>query len=191
MSQDLVSTIQKIRSKNKIFIWGNGCAGKSTFASVLSKTLPHQLIHIDDLRWAPGWIEKDKAQVTQALQEKIQQQQWIIEDGSIRWTELLIQRSDMVIWLDPPVAGCFFRVIKRSFNRWLFGAKSRRGREPVLASIIHWRWVLKYYWQRKPIFAQQIANNNQLIYLSNWKEIKKMLTILAQIQPPLLKSVNQ
>jgi len=99
---------------NRIMIVGQPGSGKSTLAASLGQLTELPVVHIDKIHWQSGWVERSKEEKTRLCLEAEQQSRWIFEGGhSATWPSRL-QRADMLIWLDLPVALRLWRVFRRA-----------------------------------------------------------------------------
>ncbi len=100
--------------KNKrILVIGCPGAGKTTFAKRLALETGLPLVHMDELYWSEGWVERPYDTFLSGLTHALAQDAWII-DGNYQTT--LPQRlaeADMVYVLDVPFWRCAWRVIMR------------------------------------------------------------------------------
>lgn len=75
------------------------------------------MLHMDQVHWAPGWQERDRAEAHQMVRDFMEQPEWII-DGN--YTKFEYQRrmaeADHIIILDLPRLSCFFRAWRRFFH---------------------------------------------------------------------------
>lgn len=95
-------------------IIGQPGSGKSTVARRLGDRTGLPVVHIDQICWLPGWVERSRDDKTRLCNEAAEADQWIFEGGhSTTWTGR-VRRADMLIWLDRPVALRMWRVIRRS-----------------------------------------------------------------------------
>ena len=91
----------------KVLVIGSGGAGKSTFASKLSKRTGLPLIHLDSLYWRPGWIETSTAEWDQTIEHLLGRDTWIMDGNYGRTLERRLAACDTVIFLDLPLwQGC-------------------------------------------------------------------------------------
>ncbi|KZP04247.1 hypothetical protein FIBSPDRAFT_844190 [Athelia psychrophila] len=101
----------------RIQIVGNSGSGKSTVGHWLAARLNIPFIPLDEVFWRPGWKETPKeefrAKVTDIMQKH--QDGWII-DGEYPGTlqGLVSGAATDIIWLDPPLALYFPRVVFRT-----------------------------------------------------------------------------
>ena len=65
---------------NKIMVIGVGSGvGKSTFARRLGELTGIEVTHLDRLFWRPGWVEAPTEEFSEAQQQVVQNEKWIIE----------------------------------------------------------------------------------------------------------------
>ncbi|NKB50618.1 MAG: AAA family ATPase [Rhizobiaceae bacterium] len=100
----------------RIMIIGQPGSGKSTLARQLGEGTGLPVVHIDQIHWKPGWVEREKSEKTVLCHNVHQREEWIFEGGhSATWPERL-DRSDTLIWLDFPLWLRLWRVVARSLR---------------------------------------------------------------------------
>lgn len=101
----------------KIAVVGYSGAGKSTLARKLGEWYGIPVLHFDQVHWAPGWQERDRAEAHRLVHDFMKQPEWVI-DGN--YTKFEYQRrmteADEIIFLDFPRLVCFGRAWKRFFH---------------------------------------------------------------------------
>ena len=97
----------------RVMIVGCGGAGKSTLARRLSETIGLPVIHIDQIYWTAGWINRSREETRRLVAEAIKGDEWIFEGNNSTSFDLRIAKADTVIFLDFPMPLCLFRVFKR------------------------------------------------------------------------------
>jgi adenylate kinase family enzyme len=99
----------------RIMIVGQPGSGKSTLARALGARTGLSVIHVDQIHWQSGWVERSKAEKTRLCREAEQRSHWIFEGGhSATWSSR-VARADMLILIDRPVALRLWRVVLRAF----------------------------------------------------------------------------
>jgi adenylate kinase family enzyme len=99
----------------RIMIVGQPGSGKSTLARTLGAKTGLPVVHIDHIHWQPGWVERSRPEKTRLCNEAEAGDAWIFEGGhSATWPNR-VARSDVVIWLDLPLALRFWRILRRTF----------------------------------------------------------------------------
>ncbi|MCH1626871.1 topology modulation protein [Fredinandcohnia quinoae] len=114
--------------------------GKSTFARKLSEKLDIEVCHLDTLFWKSGWVEATLEEFTEAQQEIIKKEQWIIEGNYSTTFEIRTEYADTIIYLELPRYVCLYRVIKR----WLTHIGKKR---PDVGCTEKMDWAfIKFIW---------------------------------------------
>lgn len=100
----------------RIMIVGQPGSGKSTLARGLGEVTGLPVVHIDHIHWMPGWRERPRDEKTLLCHAVEAGEAWIFEGGhSATWANRLA-RSEMLIWLDLPLALRLWRVVWRAIR---------------------------------------------------------------------------
>lgn len=104
----------------RIVVRGGSGSGKTTVARVLALHLGVPHVEIDALFHGPGWSAASahelQASVSAALDDALG---WVV-DGNYD-TELgglVLERADLVLWLDLPLGSKLLRLVRRTAARW-------------------------------------------------------------------------
>jgi len=102
---------------NRILIYGVTGSGKSSLARQLSEAtgLPH--ICVDDLTHLPNWEQVPKEEQRTKLLEICAKDQWILDGAYSCWSDIVLERADLVIALDYPRLVSLFRLLRRCIQR--------------------------------------------------------------------------
>ena len=106
-----------IRNFSKIAIFGRPGSGKSTLALALSKSLNLPLHHLDRYFFEANWIERNYQEFLSMQQEMVDSEKWIIDGNSLHSLEMRYAKADLVLFLNPPIWKCYWRVFKRLFDK--------------------------------------------------------------------------
>jgi adenylate kinase family enzyme len=87
----------------RIAILGGAGAGKSTFARRLAEGLGLGVVHLDRLVFGPRWARRPKSDVRRDLTEALRDDHWVVEGTYPEVFDLVLPRSDLIIWLEQPV----------------------------------------------------------------------------------------
>lgn len=104
----------------RIMIVGGPGAGKSTLVQQLAKLLGLPVIHLDQLFWRPGWVQRDQPEVIRLVQDKADKPSWIFEGNHSRSWDYRAEQAEVIIHLDLPPGMRVRRIllhILRSYGR--------------------------------------------------------------------------
>ena len=137
----------------RISIVGCSGGGKSTLAKKLGAKLGLPVIHIDQLYWLPGWVERDPADVRRLVAEAVDGEGWVIDGNNSRTFDLRLPPTDTLVWVEQPRWLCLLRALRRVATG--FG-RSR----PDMADGCPERFdleFLKYIWNFDRVTAPRMA----------------------------------
>ena len=142
-----------------------GCpgAGKTTLAARLAGVLGLPHIEIDSLNWQPGWTEAAPDDFQAALADSLDAavDGWITcGNYESRSGGLHIDRSDTIIWLDPPRRTIMARVVWRTIRRAVRREELWNGNREPLSNFTRWNPehnVIRWAWVHFPIYRTRYA----------------------------------
>ena len=118
-----------LKRNSKTIIWGMGGAGKSQLANKLGKKYNIPVLHLDDIKFGPGWRLRSKVAMRISLTRFLEENKdaWIMEgllsggDDACRdlLFELCQSQANHIILLQPFIWIRLFRILKRSVFRRL------------------------------------------------------------------------
>ena len=114
VSKEIMASSAEHRSR-RIAIIGYSGAGKSSLARRIGETLDIPVLHLDQVHWMPGWVERSDEEARTIVGTFMNQSDWVIEGN---YVNLLMDRrmretSDIVM-LDLPRWICFRRALRRA-----------------------------------------------------------------------------
>ncbi|MDZ4394994.1 AAA family ATPase [Cypionkella sp.] len=98
----------------RIMVVGQPGSGKSTLARMLGARTGLPVVHMDQIHWQPGWIERSRDDKDRLCAEVEALPAWIFEGGHSRTYDSRAARADLLIWLDVPIWRRLWRVSKRT-----------------------------------------------------------------------------
>jgi adenylate kinase family enzyme len=134
----------------RISVVGNSGSGKSTFARSLASGLDIPYVELDSIFHLPGWAELPLGQFRARAAAAAEGPAWVIDGNYAAVRDLVWQRAETVVWLDPPQRLVMARLIRRTLRRVITRAELWNGnREPWSnlwcrdpnRSIIAWAWT--------------------------------------------------
>ncbi len=154
--------------------------GKSTFARKLGEVLDINVYHLDALFWKPNWVQASIEEFSQAQQEIVKQDQWIIEGNYTPTFGIRTEKADTIIYLELPLHTCMYRVLKR----WIKNiGKTRPDMGKDCKEKIDWefiKFILNTYNPRKKKMAERFQafqedGSKKVIILTNKQEIQAFI----------------
>ncbi|WP_253258198.1 AAA family ATPase [Pseudonocardia sp. N23] len=134
----------------RVLIAGTSGSGKTTLAARIGRLLGVEHVEIDALFHGPGWTPRPS--FVADVEEFSARQAWTTEWQYSAVRDLLAQRCDLMVWLDPPHATVMRQVTARTLRR-----RARReilwngNLEPPLRAIltdrdhiVRWAWRTRY-----------------------------------------------
>jgi adenylate kinase family enzyme len=97
---------------------GHTGSGKTTFARALAAKLGVPHVELDALHWRSGWVIAPPHEVQARVEELLKGDGWVF-DGNYGGTlgTTVLDRADLVVWLDLPFRTTFPRVLRRTLRR--------------------------------------------------------------------------
>jgi len=101
----------------RVLVVGSSGSGKTTLARALARALATPHVELDALFHGPSW--QPRPSFVEEVERASLEPRWVIEGNYAPVRELLWARADTIVWLDLPRLLIEYRVIRRSFVRWL------------------------------------------------------------------------
>ena len=93
-------------------------SGKSTTGRALAKRLGVPFVELDALVHGPNWTETPDDELRRILEPVLAGEGWVIDGGYRRKIgDLVLERADVVVWIDLPIRVWFPRLIRRTVRR--------------------------------------------------------------------------
>lgn len=160
----------------RILIVGSPGSGKSTLARTLAARTGLPLVHLDQIYWCPGWVERDKGEWLAILTAALAQPRWIIEGNYGSSLPQRLAAADRVVLLDLPTWLCVWRVVKRE---WQYRGRVRPDMAPGCPERFDWEffwYTLTFRRAVLPATRAKIANfAGETIVLRSPREIAAFL----------------
>ena len=134
----------------RVSVVGNSGSGKTTLAAELGRRLAAPHLELDSVFHQPGWeplpVEDFRARVA----EFVAGERWVVDGNYSAVQDLIWQRADTVVWLDPPRRRVMRQLIWRTVRRavthaelWNGNREEWRGifRVDPTKSVIAWAWT--------------------------------------------------
>ena len=156
------------------------CSGKTTLGRELARRLDAPFVELDALNHGPGWTQATAKELRERVEPLIAGPRWVV-DGSYRSKlgDLVLERADVVVWLDLPrriwLPRLVRRTLRRALRRELLWNDNREtvwngffARDSLL------RFALRTYPVRRQRYPAELGRYN-LVRLRSPREIERWL----------------
>jgi hypothetical protein len=122
----------------RIAIKGASGAGKSTLARELARILDLPCIELDALHHGPNWTEASAAELQGKVLGVLDDSRGWIVDGNYesKLGTLILDRADLIVWLDLGLATKLWRLAKRTTRRWYRQEELWNGNRETLLGVL-------------------------------------------------------
>jgi hypothetical protein len=105
----------------RILIRGGSGAGKSTLGAELAQRLDLPFVELDALHHGPNWTAANAAELTARVRGLLDDERGWVVDGNYdeKLGSLLLDRAELVVWLDLALRPKLLRLARRTARRWL------------------------------------------------------------------------
>lgn len=166
---------------HRILIKGTTCAGKSTLGYVLAQRLALPRIELDELHWGPNWTEASAVELQGRVRSVLDDEQgWVVEGNyDSKLGTLLLDRADLVVWLDLPLGTKLFRLARRTARRVFRREQLWHGNRETLRNALWGRgsllsWMLITHFRHRRLWPARFASR-RLVRLRSSREVDAWL----------------
>lgn len=164
-------------STRRILITGASGAGKSTLRETISTTLGLPTVEIDSLHHGPHWTPRPSFAAD--VERFTAGPRWVIEWQYTEVRALLLDRADILIWLDHSRWTVTHRVVRRTLRRRIRRIELWNGNyEPPLRTIftdpehiIRWSWRTHDKRRREALDVAHRADRSPVVRLHGQHDV--------------------
>ena len=166
----------------RILIKGSSGTGKSTLAATLAERLGLPHVELDGLHHGPNWAaptaEAFRARVDAALDHE---RGWIIDGNyDAKLGVLVLDRADLIVWLDLPLPIKVARLTRRTFRRYAFQEELWNGNRETLRSMF-WGGEALFTWAIRCHFRHRrdwpaLLQGRPVVRLRTTREVREWLS---------------
>jgi adenylate kinase family enzyme len=101
----------------RIVVYGVTGSGKSTTAQTISHATGVPCYSVDDLTWAPNWVEVPREEQRRRIESVCAREEWILDGAYSKWIDIVFARADLIVALDFPRWLSLGRLFRRTLTR--------------------------------------------------------------------------
>jgi ATPase family protein associated with various cellular activities (AAA) len=173
----------------RIVVKGASGAGKSTLARALARQLDVPHVELDALHWGPGWAAASDTELRAVTSSVLDDARGWIVDGNYdsKLGTLVLDRADLIVWLDLPLAVKLCRLVRRTAHRLLPNHALWNGNRESLKGAFWGRealfpWAVRQHFRHRRTWPTSLAGRS-LVRLRSASEVKRWLSELPGSLP--------
>jgi adenylate kinase family enzyme len=167
----------------RIAITGPSGSGKTTLAVELARRLDLRHVEIDALHHGPNWESCGEEVLRERVLAATEGDGWVTDSLYHHMLgDLIADRSDLIVWLDLPVALVMWRLLRRSYLRKRNGTVLWNGNvEPSWTEQAYYLFwpALQRAFENRRRFPTRFAHKN----LRRLRSDAEVMAFLQSIQP--------
>lgn len=110
---------ERLKTAARVLVIGCSGGGKSTLSRMLATHFGLEYQSIDrDVRWLPGWKERDPVARLRILEELVARDRWIMDGSNPSTFDLRLPRTDFIVWVRMPRLTCLLGVARRVWRSY-------------------------------------------------------------------------
>ena len=161
---------------SRISIIGGSGSGKSTLANILSKKLDIPAVHLDAINYKNNWVEIDKTERDKIIEEKANEDKWIIDGNYNKTLMKRLENADLIIWLDYST----FAQVKGVLKRYIQNHNKEKEELPGCKerfNLKFYKYVLTYNKKKRPDVVKMLEKipKKKVITFKKQKDLNKWL----------------
>lgn len=144
----------------RVSVVGNSGSGKSTLARTLATALGVPCVELDALFHQPGWAELPREEFRGQVDAATTGPGWVVDGNYSAVRDLVWQRADTVVWVDPPRRTVMRQIIWRTLRRAVLRTElwnGNRERWTNLFSRDPNQSIIAWSWQRDDVYRRRYA----------------------------------
>jgi adenylate kinase family enzyme len=115
-----------------VSVVGNSGSGKTTAARAVARRLEVPHVELDGIFHQPGWTELSTEEFRERVRRIVATPSWVVDGNYSAVRDLVWDRADTVVWIDPPLPVVARRVVTRTVSRMVRRTELWNGnREPL------------------------------------------------------------
>ena len=150
--------------------------GKTTLARELARRLDERDVELDALAHGPNWTETPDDELRAQVEPIVAGDAWVV-DGTYRGKlgDLVLERADLVVWLDLPLRVWLPRLLRRTHRRVTTREELWNGnRETWRSALELTAYGLRQHFRRRRVYAVELRRY-PVVRLRRTGEVERLL----------------
>ena len=158
----------------RISVVGNSGSGKTTLAAAIAAALGVPHLELDAVFHQPGWQPLETELFRARVEEFVAQDAWVTDGNYSAVRDLVWQRADTVVWIDPPRRVVIWQLARRTLRRMITREELWNGNKESWRylfcldpdrSILVWAWTRHQLYVQRYLAAQGDPANQHLTFI--------------------------
>lgn len=172
--------------QQRIVIKGTSGAGKTTLSRAVAERLGVPCIELDEHHHGPNWraasAEELRASVSAVLDDA---RGWVVDGNyEAKLGNLVLDRADLIVWLDLPFGMKMLRLVRRTVRRWWRAEALWNGNRESLLHTVWGRdalfpWMVRSHFRQRRNLPGKLASR-PCVRLRSAEEVAAWLESLPQ-----------
>ena len=165
---------------SRIAVVGGSGSGKTTVAQRLAELHDLPYVELDALHWGPNWTPCPRDEFRARVEAAISGDAWVVDGGYYgKLDDLVLERADLVAWLDLPLRVTLPRLWSRTWRRRreqteLWGGNRETWRDVLFSRDSLFVYTLRTHLGKRRRYAQRLARY-EMVRLRTAREIEAWL----------------
>lgn len=182
----LTETVNLLATVERVLVVGCSGGGKTTFSAKIAESFGLEFLSLDrDVRWLPGWVERDRREQREIIADMVQRSRWVMDGSGASSFDIRLPRTDLVLWVRVPRRVALLGLLKRVSR---FYGSVRPAMADGCPEPLPDREFLSYIWnfekKYSPIFIKQIDRygpNVPVAVLHSHREMDRLLQLASNL----------
>ena len=162
--------------------------GKTTLGREVARRLDAPFVELDAIHHGPGWTELSAEELRAQVAPIVATDAWVIDGGyRAKLGDLVLERADLVVWLDLPLRVWLPRLLRRTVRRivrreelWNGNRETWRGAFGGPDSLVG--WAVRAHFSRRQRYPTVLAPY-PVVRLRTQRAVEDWLASIDEFRP--------
>lgn len=158
----------------RILVKGGSGAGKTTLGRALAQHLDVPFVELDAWHHGPNWTSASPEQLQARVRTQLNDERGWVVDGNYdrKLGTALMDRAELIVWLDLPLSTKLWRLARRTSRRWLSQEELWNGNRESLKDA---------FWGREALFPWAVRSH--FVHRRTWPQ-KLQSCVVVRLHTP-------